>query len=65
MGGVHWRSDNTRSLRLGEDFAIRTLYQRVREYAEQPVSFSFRSFDNNLIHITPEGVTADGVQLMV
>lgn len=34
MGGVHWRSDNTRSLRLGEDIAIEILRKRTLEYAE-------------------------------
>jgi hypothetical protein len=52
MGGVHWRTDNTRSLRLGESLAIEILRKRTAEYAERPVSFSFRSFDRQLVHIT-------------
>ena len=52
MGGVHWRSDNTRSLRLGEDIAIEILRKRTLEYAERPVSFTFRSFDRQTVHIT-------------
>ena len=52
MGGVHWRSDNTRSLRLGEQIAIEILRKRTEEYAERPVSFSFRSFDRQHVHIT-------------
>ncbi len=52
MGGVHWRTDNTRSLRLGEQVAIEILRKRTVEYAERPVSFTFRSFDRKLIHIT-------------
>lgn len=52
MGGVHWRSDNTRSLRLGEQIAIEILRKRTAEYAERPVSFSFRSFDRQPVHIT-------------
>lgn len=52
MGGVHWRSDNTRSLRLGEKIAIEILRKRTLEYAEKPVSFTFRSFDRKMIHIT-------------
>lgn len=51
MGGVHWRSDNTRSLRLGEDIAIEILRKRTLEYAERPVSFTFRSFDRQTVHI--------------
>lgn len=52
MGGVHWRSDNTRSLRLGEQIAIEILRKRTEEYAERPVSFTFRSFDRQWVHIT-------------
>lgn len=52
MGGVHWRSDNTRSLRLGEQIAIEILRKRTMEYAERPVSFTFRTFDRHMVHIT-------------
>jgi hypothetical protein len=52
MGGVHWRTDNTRSLRLGEEIAIEILKKRTAEYAERPVSFTFRSFDRQRVHIT-------------
>jgi hypothetical protein len=52
MGGVHWRSDNTRSLRLGEQVAIEILRKRTLEYAERPVAFTFRSFDRQTVHIT-------------
>ncbi len=52
MGGVHWRTDNTRSLRLGEEIAIEILRKRTAEYAERPVSFTCRSFDRQRVHIT-------------
>lgn len=52
MGGVHWRSDNTRSLRLGEAVAIEILRKRTLEYAERPVSFGFRSFDRRRVDIS-------------
>lgn len=51
MGGVHWRTDNTRSLRLGEQVAIEILRKRTTEYAEKGVSFTFRSFDRKWIRI--------------
>lgn len=57
MGGVHWRSDNTRSLRLGEQIAIEILRKRTLEYAERPVSFTFCSFDRKTVHITGGQVT--------
>lgn len=52
MGGVHWRSDNTRSLRLGEQVALEILRKRTLEYAERPVSFTLRSFDRQMLRIT-------------
>jgi hypothetical protein len=57
MGGVHWRSDNTRSLRLGEQIAIEILRKRTTEYAEKGVSFTFRSFDRKRIRIAAGEVT--------
>jgi hypothetical protein len=57
MGGVHWRSDNTRSLRLGEQVAIEILRKRTTEYAEKGVSFTFRSFDRKRIRIASGEVT--------
>ncbi len=59
MGGVHWRTDNTRSLRLGEEIAIEILRKRTAEYAELPVSFTFRSFDGPTVHITQGQVRKD------
>lgn len=52
MGGVHWRTDNTRSLRLGEAIATEILRKRTLEYAERPTSFTFRAFDRHTVHIT-------------
>lgn len=58
MGGVHWRSDNTRSLRLGELIAIEILRKRTAEYAERPVSFEFSSFDRERVRIAAGFVEA-------
>lgn len=43
MGGVHWRSDNTRSLILGEALAAEILADITTDSNEKP-SFEFRSF---------------------
>lgn len=43
MGGVHWRTDNTRSLMLGEALAAEILAQITLDANEKP-SFAFRSF---------------------
>jgi hypothetical protein len=51
MGGVHWRTDNARSLRLGEAIAVEILRKRTLEYAERPVSFTFRAFDRHMVRI--------------
>lgn len=54
MGGVHFRSDNTRSLRLGEQVATIMLSRIMPTYAERP-SMSYTNFDGN-----PVSVDADG-----
>lgn len=43
MGGVHWRSDNTRSLVLGEAVAAHLLAQISTDLVEHP-TFTFRTF---------------------
>jgi hypothetical protein len=57
MGGVHWRSDNTRSLRLGEIIATAIMAREVKEFAEAGVKLSYCSFDGHAVTITPDGVT--------
>jgi len=55
MGGVHWRSDNTRSLRLGEQVATIMLKRILPTYAERPLSLSYTNFDRNLVTIQSDG----------
>ncbi len=43
MGGVHWRTDNTRSLALGEAIAAEILADITRDVNEN-VNFEFRTF---------------------
>lgn len=43
MGGVHWRTDNTRSLMLGEAIAAQILADITVDLAEHP-RFEFRTF---------------------
>ncbi len=43
MGGVHWRTDNTRSLVLGEAIAAHILADITTDLVEQP-EFIFRTF---------------------
>jgi hypothetical protein len=49
-GGVHWRSDYTESLRLGEEIAIGLLREQKLTYNEHH-SFSFTRFDGTAITI--------------
>jgi hypothetical protein len=57
MGGVHWRSDNTRSLRLGEQIAAELLRSESMDYAERatnatPPVWTFTSFNGNRVEIS-------------
>lgn len=66
MGGVHWRTDNTRSLRLGEAVATELLRRESQDYVETPLSLSFLSFDGKLIKIeSGKVVFEDGTELPV
>jgi hypothetical protein len=54
MGGVHWRSDNTRSLRLGEQIATIMLARLLPTYAEKP-QLSYINFDGNKVDVSATG----------
>jgi hypothetical protein len=51
MGRVNWRTDNTRSLRLGEAVAIELLCRQSCHHVETPLHMSFQSFDGRMIRI--------------
>lgn len=67
MGGVHWRSDNTRSLQLGEAIAAQILWDITKDLNET-VEFAFRTFartDKGMpkkVIIKREGIFVDGVE---
>jgi hypothetical protein len=52
FAGVHWRSDYTESLILGEKVAISLLYDQARTYREFH-RFRFRRFDGSPVRIDP------------
>ncbi|WP_137178082.1 hypothetical protein [Roseomonas sp. AR75] len=58
--GVQWRSDATRSLRLGEIVATVILARATRSYAEANVMLGYRSFDGRAVTITPDGIFVPG-----
>ncbi|MFN9743884.1 MAG: vanadium-dependent haloperoxidase [Acidobacteriota bacterium] len=51
MGGVHWRSDATQSLRLGEQVAINYLKDMKNCFNERFGGFSLTKFDGQTIRI--------------
>jgi membrane-associated phospholipid phosphatase len=58
FGGVHFRSDGERGIRLGEQVAIRFLQDHLRSYPETEFDghFELTSRDGRRIRITPESV---------
>ncbi len=66
IGGVHWRTDNTRSLMLGEALAARVLADITTDANEKP-TFIFRSFSRRMdgdpkkVEIKQGRVYVDGV----
>lgn len=51
FAGVHWRSDNTESLKLGEALAISILRDQKNCYNEQFNGFSLTKFDGTTITV--------------
>lgn len=49
--GIHWRSDTTESLRLGEELAIRFLREEKLTFNEQVYGFSITRFDGSTVTI--------------
>lgn len=58
MGGVHWRTDNTRSLILGEALAAQILADITSDLSEKP-KFTFRTFARDA-RGEPATVTIEG-----
>ncbi len=56
MGGVHWRSDYTESIRLGEKVALSVLRKQRKDYHEKDWSFSLCTFDGVRVKVSRKGV---------
>jgi hypothetical protein len=52
--GIHYCSDATAGLRLGEDVAISILQDLVYTYSENFKGFSFTRFDGTKVHVSPK-----------
>ncbi len=51
IAGVHWRSDGTESLKLGEEVAIRLLRDQRGTYNESFGGFTLTKFDGSTITV--------------
>jgi len=51
IAGVHWRSDATESLKLGEEVAIRLLRDQKGTYNEGFAGFSLTKFDGTVVTV--------------
>lgn len=51
IAGVHWRTDGTHSLNMGEQVAIDFLRDYKRTYNEQFIGWRFKGFDDRQINI--------------
>jgi hypothetical protein len=49
MAGVHWRSDATESLKLGESIAISIMKDQKLSYNETFSGFSLTKFDGTTV----------------
>ncbi len=61
--GVHWRSDYTESVKLGETVAICILKKESSDYHEKPNYFKLRRFDGKVVKIQNGKVTSNGMEL--
>jgi hypothetical protein len=53
--GIHYRSDASAGLRLGEDVAISIMQDLACTYSEDYKGFAFRRFNGTNVEITPRG----------
>jgi hypothetical protein len=51
MAGVHWRSDATESIKLGEAVAINILRDQRACYNEDFAGFTFTKFDGTQVTV--------------
>jgi hypothetical protein len=56
FAGVHWRTDHTASIALGEQVAIDTLHDYAGTYEERNVEFRFRKFDGSTSVVNRSGI---------
>ena len=60
MAGVHWRTDYSASILLGQRVATSMLYHQRRDYHERPWTLSYKSFGGKIVEIRQDRVLYDG-----
>jgi len=64
MAGIHYRSDTTSGLRIGERIATAVLRERLRQRSADAYGstgeFSFTTFDGDEVTVSVDGVSGDG-----
>lgn len=60
FAGVHWRTDHTYGVRLGEQVAIRALQDLARTYAEPFAGWNLRRFDGSTVTVTSTRIITTG-----
>lgn len=56
MAGVHWRSDYTESVKLGEKVALSILHRQRKDYHEKGWSFTLTTFEGEKVTVSEKGV---------
>jgi hypothetical protein len=51
IAGVHWRSDATESIKLGEEVALSVLRDQKNTYNEPFAGFSLTKFDGTTVTV--------------
>jgi hypothetical protein len=64
MAGVHWRTDYSQSVLLGQRVATSVLYHQRRDYHERPWKFSYLSFGGKVVEVEQDKVTYDGAKIL-
>lgn len=60
MAGVHWRTDYTDSIRLGEQVALYVLCRQRCDYHEEDWHLDLTTFDGHPVRISRDGVRKQG-----
>ena len=64
MGGVHWRTDYSQSVLLGQRVAIDMLYRQRQTYHERCWHFEFTTFGGNKVRIDARGVSYNSASIL-